>query len=126
MEYPVVIDKCTDPDGRIVYTITTQHGSLDATFRPNVEWFCVANVDVERAHRRQGIAKLLLQVALEKARQDGAKLVYSAVTSRECLEAMKTVFGEEAISIEREGTYTPKGEPERHDTAAYLGLYLDG
>jgi len=125
MEQPVTVNFDTDEQGRRIFAITTKHGSLDATFRPEIAWFCIANVDVERRFRGRGTAKMLLEQSIKTAKENEAALMYSAITSRECLDAMTTVFGLEAIKVTEQGTYTPDGEVDRHDTSAALWLILD-
>jgi len=114
----------TSSSGQIVYLLKADHGSLEATFRPEVGWFGIANLDVDKSHRRQGIGKALLRYAFSEAEELDARLIHAAILSRECLDAMRTVFGEEAIIADEEGTYTADNEFDRYDTKAILKLKL--
>lgn len=58
---------------------------------------------------RQGIGRTLLRLALQVAAEQQAAKVTAYITSRECLENMRMVFGEESLEVMREGEYqTPE------------------
>ena len=107
----------------VLYTFTTEHGFLDASHQPTVGWFGIANVDVEPPFRRRGIGKALISCAFERALD--AKMIYAAILSRECLDAMASVFGQEAVSIQELGSYTPADQPDNYNTHASLFLELN-
>jgi GNAT superfamily N-acetyltransferase len=108
------------PNGHKLYDFEAEHGVLDAIYQPEVGWFCISNIDVEPQYRRQGLGKLLLRAAFTEAERLRARLIYAAITSRECLDAMSEVFGKAAIKVSHEGTYTPDGSSDRYDARAML------
>ena len=112
------------PNAHKLYDFEAGHGVLDAIYQPEVGWFCISNIEVEPQYRRQGLGKLLLRAAFTEAERLRARLIYAAITSRECSDAMSEVFGETAIKVSREGTYTPNGSSDRYDAQAMLWLEL--
>jgi len=105
-----------------LYTLEDDKSLIDVTFDPLTRWLCIANVDVKPQYRRQGLAKIMLLEAVNLAEGLDATLIYSAIISRECLEAMESVFEQDAIRIVNRGTYTLPGERERYDANAILRI----
>jgi GNAT superfamily N-acetyltransferase len=97
---------------RMVYEFETTHGMLDSVLDPAIGWLGIANIDVERGHRRQGIGKALLRAALEFAQEQDVRYVHAAIISRECLDAMVSVFGEDALQIKNTGSYEEEGSAD--------------
>ena len=65
----------------------------------------------------------MLETVRSHAAAVGAKRIVASIVSRECLDAMASVFGMENITVEEEGTYHPVeefGESSRGDTRALL------
>src|SRR5262249_28742427 len=110
----------TRPDGGGSYFLTSEAGLLIASYRGRTREFFIFGIDVNSEQRGQGEGKRLLSAALEVARQIGALSITSSVTSRECLAAMSKVFGQNALEVVTEGTFTPSGEECRYDTLAFL------
>lgn len=106
------------------FELSTEHGYLDATLHAITGWFGIAGISVEVDYRGRGIAKTLLRQALYVAETQDARLIYAAAISRESIDAMRSVFGDEAVQIDEIGTYTPPGEPDRYDASAYLSVNL--
>jgi hypothetical protein len=67
---------------------------------------------------------MLLHTAKDHAQDIGAKAIVAAIISRECLDAMESVFGEEAINVETRGDYASQVADQCKDkpTSAYLML----
>lgn len=105
-------------DGSTIYTLSADHGELVGISRHDSGWFCIANLDVDEGYRRQGIGKALLRGCLEIAVEDQAQLVYAAIVSRECLDAMVGVFGADNVSVTATGEY--EGSAEHSPTSAFL------
>lgn len=106
------------------FELSTEHGSLDATLHAITGWFGIANVVVDVDYRGRGIAKSLLRQALSVAEAHDARLIYASVISRESIDAMRSVFGDEAVQVDEMGTYTPSDEPDRYDASACLSVHL--
>jgi hypothetical protein len=95
-----------------LYELDCEHGHLDASFDPFIKWVCISNLDVDTDFRRQGIGKMLLRESITLSQELNANLIYAAIISRECLDAMRAVFGTEHISVVNEGEYeTPDTKP---------------
>lgn len=108
-----------------VYEFNCGVGYLNATFNQISGWFGISLIDVERAERRQGIAKLLLRKSLEVATEINARFIYAGIISRECLDAMEAVFGADALIVKDRGTYTAPYETyDRQDADAVLSFQL--
>jgi GNAT superfamily N-acetyltransferase len=88
-----------------LYFYACKQGSLDATYNQINRWFGIANIDVDVEFRRQGIGKLLLRSALATAQEVDARFIHAAIISRECLDAMESVFGLDALVIQERGMY---------------------
>jgi GNAT superfamily N-acetyltransferase len=109
----------------IIYHITTAFGGLETTYRTNCGWYQLVNLDVDPDHRRQGIGKGLLMTGLEHARKLNATKVIASIISRECLDAMTSVFGEEHIDICKKGDYAEPGTDSNHFDKTEAVLYLE-
>jgi GNAT superfamily N-acetyltransferase len=118
-EYPISIEENYRHNTTIL-SFQTEHGTLDATYDATLRWFCIANLDVDPKFRGEGRAKFLLSTALNEAERQGAKIMYAAILSRECIRAMIGIFGSDAVIIEKLGTFTPDKESNRYDAAAIL------
>jgi GNAT superfamily N-acetyltransferase len=103
-----------------IYALETEHGLCDVSVDTGRNMMGIVNLGVERDYRRQGIARALLHKALDMAVEMDIKYIYGAIMSREAIEAFRGVFGEEAVSVTREGRYTEKDEPDRYDADAVL------
>ena len=107
--------------------ITHPFGGAENTYRSDAGLYCVANLDVAQDKRRQGIGKLLLEASHTHALKVGARAIYGAIISRECLDAMRSVFGTESVTIDLLGSYAAEGEdyPKANPTSATLFLPLE-
>lgn len=81
--------------------------------------------DLQVTRQRRGIGKLLLQSGLEHAAEVQADYIESMIISRECLQAMRSVFGHERLTVEREGKYNSEIISDADVTSAHLYYPLD-
>ena len=108
-----------------IYRISTELGGIDAVYHPKELRYTIANIDVY-SHRRRGVGKELLRVSQSHARELGARVIFAAIISRECLDAMTSVFGEEFIYTSQVGTYAPAGaDYGKVPTSAVLHVVLE-
>lgn len=99
-------------------------GYLTASYNEAIGIFLIADIKVDRLSRRQGIGKQLLRQALGEAQKVQAKAVVASIVSRECLEAMQVVFGEESLTIDSIGPYLGSGDlPPAGDQKTSAGLW---
>lgn len=106
------------------YEVSAEHGYADVTFDSRTHWLGIANIFVEPEFRKNGFGKAILNQCVELADDLQAKCIYAAIISRESLSAFRSVFGEDALTIGREGTFTPEGEKPRHDADAMMWFEL--
>jgi GNAT superfamily N-acetyltransferase len=106
----------------IKYEFQTEHGYLDASYDLSTNHFGIKMVHVESSHQRQGIGKELLQAALQQARQTDARYIVGLVISRECLDAMQAVFGEEALIVKSLGFYEADYPEVRPDSGKIMPM----
>ncbi len=105
-----------------LYELESAAGKIDAVYHTDEMRYTIANFDVDSDKRRQGIGKHLLKASQEHARELGAKVIFSAIISRECLDAMTRVFGEESVLVAEVGEYASNdgSESPATTTAAIL------
>lgn len=106
------------------YDITIPHGILqtihDRTNSYKLQW-------LESFASRQGVGKQLLFEGLAHAQQLGAEHISAIIMSKECLEDMKIVFGEDCITVFHDGYYKNDhrlAELDPDHPIAELDLYL--
>mgnify|MGYP000617873297 CR=1 FL=1 len=110
--------------------ITCDHGRLRMYYNPERRHFLINSVVVEPKFRREGRATALLEYSIEYAKELGARTIGAVIVTREILDGMSKVFGEEAITIEQLGIYEHQkphflsAEPE-HSTLARLDYSLE-
>ena len=95
--------------------LDNQLGHLQATFDPftdifDIEWF-------QTLVPRQGLGKLLLRKALDLATEANAELIMGSIVKRQSLDSVRSVFGEDSISVKRLGDY------DQRNTSAVLYYY---
>lgn len=112
------------PDHRVVYELSTPVGFVEASRDERAGWFGIANLQVEPQSQRRGVAKDLLRRVLDVAKEDKAQLVYAGIVSRECIDAMRSVFGGSAVTVGEMGSYTQAGQPPRQDASASLSYKI--
>lgn len=108
-----------------LYSIKTEGGNIDATYRNTEQLYTIANFDVHHDHRRRGVGKELLRASQAHARELGAHVLFAAIISRECLDAMITVFGEESVRVGQIGTYALKGKDKGDEPTSALLIYRE-
>lgn len=116
----ITIDTIEVPGGSRTFTLQTDHGQLLATYEPLIGMFSISRVDVEPDSRRRGIAKALLSTALHVAEECEAQEIFASITSRESINAITSVFGEDSVHVMNLGTYAPETKPGYHDASAVL------
>ena len=87
------------------FDFITQDGIMDSSFQPAIRLYTITNIDVIPVCRRQGIGKALLRAALLHAEELDARNIIAAITTRECFDAMSTVFGD-SVMADQVGDYT--------------------
>lgn len=100
------------------FHITTEHGAIEVIYRENIGQYMIANFDVGKP--RQGIGKELLRASLRHAQELKASYMVAAIISRECLQSMMSIFGEEAVEVYEPGSYGESGT-----TSAALFYHLE-
>lgn len=84
-------------------------------------WFTIADVEVKPELRGNGIGKRLIRAAWAEAVNQGATEIIAGIVSRECLEAMRRVFGPDHLHVQVEGTFEGSVPPEAVvNTQAFL------
>lgn len=109
-------------DGR-PFELSIKHGWLETILRPETGQYLLANLQVTR--QREGRGKLLLQSSIEHAQSLGAEYMESFIISRECLQAMRAVFGYHHITVAAEGKFSPDIVTDADTTSAHLHFPLD-
>jgi hypothetical protein len=115
------IEHVTTFGDKQIYHIQSSYGGVEVIFTPDDRIYQIANFDV--SERRQGHGKNLLRTSAEHAEALGARAVIAAIISRECLDAMSSVFGQEHIEIDALGEYAPGGLDSHPDSPTSAMLY---
>ncbi|MGH7241382.1 MAG: hypothetical protein ACREGB_03750 [Candidatus Saccharimonadales bacterium] len=98
---------------------------LTLSTRENVGYYTIANLDVAQGFRQLGLGKRLVGIAFEHAQRLKAQVLVSAITSRECLDVMESVFGSEHLSIYELGEYAPAGQDVAPDSPTSAALWYE-
>lgn len=106
-----------------LYNIRADHGYIDAMYDEMSSLYRIATLYVSSEARGQGIGKNLLRTSRSHAKDLGAKSIFAVIISRECIDAMEAVFGEEAIKVERRGEYIPPGQNKSDQQADAMLFY---
>ena len=109
-----------------IFEISLPHGILVASYYPDIGKMLIASVDVDKNFRRRGIGKQLLELAKIQAAELGAPAIIAAITSRESVDAMISVFGEAAVTINSIGKYDQERLPSHLQTGtdAFLNYHV--
>jgi hypothetical protein len=81
------------------------HGAAYLSLDKRSGWLTITDLDVDRLHRGNGIGQNLLRFSKELAGQLDARLIIMSIISRESLDAVTAVFGEEYITVNQRGEY---------------------
>lgn len=109
-----------------IYHLVTEKGGVEAVYHTDERRYTIANFDVDVKARRRGIGKELLRASQTHARELGAKVVFAVIISRECLDAMRSVFGEESVFVAEEGGYdSGEGAEPKARTSAVLEVRFE-
>lgn len=106
-----------------LYEFSTENGTMITSYHSRVRWYTICSIDTYAP--RQGIGKLLLESAKADAIQRGADIIMAGIVSRECLESMRSVFGEAALDVQKLGAYAINGDPAPAVEATLASLYCD-
>lgn len=123
-EPKVNVSSCDVAGGGAYYLITATGGKLRAILFPIEKCLALSDFFVDPEYRRRGIGKALVTQALRIAENEDAASVAAAIVSRECLDVMRSVFGEDALRVTLEGEYSPPGE-DLYGTSASLDYRLE-
>lgn len=82
-----------------------EFGYVTSSHHPNSPYFLISDIEVKPEAREQGIGKGLLRLTLAEALKTDADFIIASIISKECLDAMRAVFGEASIKVDEEGTY---------------------
>ena len=125
LDTAITIQETSDYNNTQYFEMLASHGHLTTVFRHESGQYTLADIEVEKEFRRQGIGKLLIQSALEHAVSIEASYAQALIVSRECLKAITQVCGSENVDITRKGTYTKRKDlKDRRDASAKLYLPL--
>ena len=89
-----------------LYDLSNDYGYIDAIYSPD-GIYQISSIVV--SSRRKGHGQNLLRKSEEHARELGARKIGAVIISRECLEAMTRVFGEDSLTVLQRGEFTPEG-----------------
>jgi hypothetical protein len=96
-------------------------GEMVVQWIESVGLYHITDIDVSLP--RRGIGRRLLRSGQEQATNLGARSIVAAIISRECLESMVMVFGQEHISVEKLGDFVPEDEVKAFTRTSAL-LYV--
>ncbi len=91
--------------------IMTAQGWLEANFDAVSANLTIERYEVLSSQRHQGHGKQLLRLALVEARLLEAGTISGDITSRESLQAARTVFGEQSLKIKASGQFEQDKRP---------------
>ncbi|HSX24045.1 MAG TPA: GNAT family N-acetyltransferase [Candidatus Saccharimonadales bacterium] len=103
-----------------MYLIKAGHSYADITYRPETSWFSIAHVHVDPDARGKGVSEVLLRQSVVLAESLDASTIYGVLVSREMIDACVTVFGEDAVQVDRPGNYSSPSERPHLDAHATL------
>jgi len=97
------------------FDIAVEHGELNAMLFPASASYerrtlNILSIETDPKFTQRGIGKLLLRTSLELAHERQADEITSFMITRECIHAMRSVFGDEAMTIEQLGTFGDEDE----------------
>ena len=95
-------------------------GSVIFTRYPGTDVMTLSDLRVPTQKRRKGISKMLAAQGIPLAQEIGAKVIVAGITSRESVQVMRYVFGEDSVRISWLGEF---GSPEEGTAGA--GLFYE-
>lgn len=99
------------------YGHATTHFDTDAN-SVRIDW-----IEVARTERRRGVGKTMLRAIDALAKELEVQTITATIISRESLEAMRHVFGDENLRVRQQGDFVPMGftsSDDIHRTSATL------
>lgn len=118
----------TEWAGERLFVISSELGYLAGSFDPPTGYFYISDLEVRPVKARgHGVGKKLLEASKEEARRAGAKYMWAIIMSREALDAMTSVFGDESVRVDRVGEYADPttGEPVPPEKATHASLFYE-
>ena len=97
---------------RYKFTSDESEASMLVHFDPDSKEFKIQGISGDRKHR--GMGRELLRTSIIEAGKVKASKILATIVTRECLEAMIDIFGEDSVEVHRVGEY------KKHGTAAHL------
>lgn len=95
---------------------------------PDFNHFLIADIWVKPSMRENGIGKELVRMAQTEALRLGISKIVASIISRESLDVMISVFGENAVNIEQLGNYIKPREGDisvaDDRTVAFLDYHI--
>lgn len=104
-EFDIARTSFRDVDEIAIKSESADATYLQADFDTTSGEFRIHWLNVDEQKRGRGIGKRLLELARQEAQTNNAKYVLSDIATRECLDAMTTVFGAEHITVAVPGEY---------------------
>lgn len=114
MEYKIQRRYSTEGDELRYSRIDFSHdqGRTRAYFNTDSNLMHIEDVEVDREARSRGIGAAMLRAVRDLSKELGADEVTATIVSRECLQAMRHVFGSESVRVRIEGDFKPARGPE--------------
>lgn len=108
--FPITTGQDQRRPGMIHYYFQAGPGLLEAGFKQQERRFTIYSLDIDESFRCRGIGKGLLRAAWATAEELDARYITALITSRESLQAMRSVFGKENIRVREEGFFQSERE----------------
>lgn len=105
---------------QLAFMFKHRYGYLSSLYTPEDGRYLIDDIEVERRERSQGIGKLLLRHAEQHAQILQSRVIVATIISRECIDAMSTVFGTEHVEVRDAGEYGGDGDEHLYDASAIL------
>lgn len=107
IQHPDTLDPARDLS---IYDVRSDTGLIVAIYRATTGIYLINDFDVFNPDDRgKGYGRELLNASYQHARTTGARAIMAHIISRECLESMRRVFGDETLRVSQEGGFAPAG-----------------
>jgi len=88
-------------------------GQLTSSIDLNTLEYEIIDYIIYNAYRRQGYGKELFKFGVDHAKSIGAQAIIGVnIVSRESINVIASVIGEDKVTIEKLGDYTPQGKDD--------------
>ena len=103
------------------FRFLAHQAGMTTVFYPDSRIYSIFMLLAEPDARKHDLGKRLLHLAWDHALQLEATTMLASIISRECLEAMTSVFGEEHLDVRLKGSFATQGRQfGRPRTEAFL------